>query len=422
MPKDLTDHPERIALANELHARPFPPIDAPSRVAHLAILCADGAQVRGHLCALLDRHGAQHPAPDARHWSGDLGRAFLKWERHTEFVTYTLIVPGLDDRPFTSDPFGTMEAGWLDAAPGTVLTSAHVRVERAEDIAAAEARATGALAAQFVPESLALSRVVDGAGVVMTDYRVHEGGHARIAVVMIAGVGRRRTGRIVQRMLEIETYKAAALLALPLAREVSGEVAALDTDLSALVGQMARREGREGAALDRLLAMSARVEEISAQSAFRFGAQGAYAALVDQRIAVLREERIGGRQTLAEFMMRRFEPAMRTCESAEGRLEALSSRLGRAANLLRTRVDVGLARQNTELLASMDKRAASQLRLQETVEGVSVVAISYYAVGLLAYVLGPVAGGIGIGKAVLLAVVTPLVALAVWWMLRRRQG
>jgi uncharacterized membrane-anchored protein len=42
-------------------------------------------------------------------------------------------------------------------------------------------------------------------------------------------------------------------------------------------------------------------------------------------------------------------------------------------------------RQNRQLLASMDRRARLQLRLQETVEGLSIAAITYYVVGLVGY-------------------------------------
>ena len=423
----IHDHPDRVALSNELHARPFPEVTAPARAAHIAIMADGGADRdpeadRAHLRALLDRYGAQHPAPDANHWSGRLGRAFLKWERHTEFMTYTLFADGLADQPYSGEIFALFPRDWLADAPGRLLTSALVRIGLVADMEAARAEVDGALKSHFAPESLSISRVVDDAATVLSDFRMQEDGHVRMAVLMAQGVGPRRTGRIVQRMLEIETYKSAALLALPPARKVASQVARLDADLSRLVGQMAARDGKDAETLDRLLTMSAEIERLGAETAFRFGARGAYDAIVNQRIDVLREQRVGGRQTLAEFMMRRFEPAMRTCESAETRLNALATRTERAANLLRTRVDVGLARQNADLLSSMDRRAGLQLRLQQTVEGLSVVAISYYAVGLAAYMLAPVAEVVGMGKPVLLALVTPAVIGLVWLFLRRMRA
>ena len=155
------------------------------------------------------------------------------------------------------------------------------------------------------------------------------------------------------------------------------------------------------------------------RSAFRFGATGAYEAIVHQRIEVLREERFLGRQTFSEFMLRRFDPAMRTVKSTESRLRSMTDRAFRAGELLRTKVEVGRSAQNQALLESMDRRAALQLRLQETVEGLSVVAISYYAVSLLGYLLAPVASEFGIEKPWVTAALVLPVVLGVALMPRR---
>ncbi len=53
--------------------------------------------------------------------------------------------------------------------------------------------------------------------------------------------------------------------------------------------------------------------------------------------------------------------------------------------MLRTGIQFELQHQNRDLLRSMDERASMQLRLQQTVEGLSVAAISYYVIGLISY-------------------------------------
>ncbi len=419
----LEDHPGRYALSNELHARPFPELSAPCRAVYLALKVPENAvdrdreADRDHLGALLDRYGAPHPAPGASHYSGTLGRSFLKWEMHTEFVTYTLFSGGSGDAAFAGELFRQFPQDWLAAAPGRVVSSCIVRVE-AGGTGEPEAVADE-LAAFFVAESFAVGLVLDGEAVVAADFRIDENGHSRFAVQVDPEIGRRRLGRIVQRLLEIETYKSMAMLALPQAREVSAAVARLDRELSGIVARMAAESGHEAQTLEQLLKMAAEIERLSAQSAFRFGAAEAYEAIVTQRIEVLREGRIGGRQTFGEFMTRRFDPAMRTCRSAEARLRDLSGRAERAANLLRTRVDVENQAQNSLVLRQMDRRAALQLRLQETVEGLSVVAISYYAVNLAAGLFGPVAERAGLAKPELLAILTLPVLLGVWWAVRR---
>ena len=122
---------------------------------------------------------------------------------------------------------------------------------------------------------------------------------------------------------------------------------------------------------------------------------------------------------LTEFMHRRYRPAMRTIGSAESRLTAMLERAERAGELLRTRVDVERSAQNQALLARMDRRAELQLQLQHTVEGLSVVAISYYVIGLLSYALAPVAARLAVDKAYLIAGLTPVAVIVVWLAMRR---
>jgi uncharacterized membrane-anchored protein len=420
----IRDYPDRYRLANELHARPFPEIEAPCRAVHLAIKDPDAPADRdrarefAHLVALLDRHGAPHPPPGANHYSGPIGRGVLKWEMHTEFVTYTVFADQVADQPFSGRLFELFPTDWLAAAPGALVTSAIVRVESVAPEALPD-RLEHDLYRWFVPESLAVARVLDGDAVIAADFRIDENGHTRMAVLARPGIGRRRLGRIVQRLLEIETYKAMSMLTLPQARMVAGAVARLDRALSDVVAEMAARGGREAETLDQLLKMAAEIEYLASTTAFRFGAAEAYAAIVDQRIRVLREERVGGRQLFGEFMMRRYDPAMRTCRSAKARLDELSARAERASDLLRTRVDVANQAQNVEVLRAMDQRAALQLRLQETVEGLSVVAISYYAVNLASGLLGPVGERLGWSKPAILAALTLPVVAVVWLMVRR---
>jgi uncharacterized membrane-anchored protein len=193
----------------------------------------------------------------------------------------------------------------------------------------------------------------------------------------------------------------------------------LDEKLTGLMASMTDREGNAEQTLEELLETSAELENLAAQSSYRFAATKAYEVLVNQRIEVLREARFEGRQSFTEFMMRRFDPAMRTVRSVQSRLQTMAERSARAGDLLRTRVDVERSAQNSALLASMDKRADLQLRLQRTVEGLSVVAISYYAVNLVLYAAAPMAASVGMSKTVLAAIATPTVIGCVWWMVRR---
>jgi uncharacterized membrane-anchored protein len=418
----IEDHPLRYASVNELHARPFPALEAPCHAVYVAIkepveaANRDRQKDRTHLLSLLDRHGSAHPQPDATHFSGPIGRHALKWESHTEFVTYSAFGKGLSDRPFDPKEAEIFPQDWLAAAPGKRLTSLLIRVEFMPDN---EEEMLEKLEDWFVPESLAAARVVDGSAVVAGDFRIDPAGHMRFAVFVRPDTGARRIGRIVQRLCEIETYRSMSMLGLMQARKLSARLNAIDPKLSAVVSGLDGMERSPEEALHDLLGISAELESLAVRFSFRFGATGAYEAIANQRIAALREVRLSGRQTFSEFMMRRYDPAMRTVNSTETRLRSMVERSRRAGELLRTRVDVERSAQNQRLLESMDQRADMQLRLQKTVEGFSVVAITYYAVNLVAYMGYPLAEELGLSKGMTTAIVTPLIALGVWAMVRR---
>ena len=418
----ISDHPLRYALANELHARPFPVVEVPSYAILLAVkqpvdaVGRDRRKDRAHLLDLLDRNGCAHPAPDATHHFTDLGRGALKWESHTEFVTYTAFQPGRTDRPFDPAVFDVFPADWLAKAPGTRITSVLVRIEEMPED---RGEIRDLLNDWFVAESLACSEVVDGSAIVASDFRIDSAGHMRFAVFVKPGTGQRRVGRIVQRLLEVETYKSMSMLGLARVRLLSSRMTELDTRLSTLVADLGAESQDSEDTLKGLLSISAELETMVVRSSFRFGATGAYEAIVHQRIEVLREERLDGRQTFHEFMMRRYDPAMRTVKAAERRLEALADRAMRAGTLLSTRVDVERSAQNQKLLESMDSRAGLQLRLQRTVEGLSVVAISYYGVGLANNIAVPIAEPFGLSSGLVTALLTPAVVLVVWLIVRR---
>lgn len=238
------DHPLRVQLAAELHTRPFPAVAAPGWAAFLALKpprddARDRDAERAHLVVLLDLFAARHPEPGATHWYGALGRFRLKWESHTEFVTYTLL--GEDASPFDPGLFGLFPADWLAAAPGVRLTSALFRIEEAEGDGSIGERAD----LWFVPESLALSRTLEDEIVAAADFRFDAAGHMRFAVWARPGVSPRRVGRVVQRLCEVETHKAMAMLGFVHARELGPLMGEVDAQLTTLVAGMAGTERAE---------------------------------------------------------------------------------------------------------------------------------------------------------------------------------
>jgi uncharacterized membrane-anchored protein len=417
-PPQLQNHPLRHVLNNELHARPFVALGAPERVSYLALHSGEQGAASDHLALarLCERYGVTPPQAGVNHLTQDFGPFRLKWERHTEFVSYAFISHGAFEEPFRGTVIEAVARDWLDRLPGAVIVAAHLALLPRE----APPPTPDDLARHFMGETVIGSRVAGGAAAVFTDYRIHADGFSRLLVHDLK-LGEHQGGRLVQRLLEIEAYRMMALLAFPLARDATPEIARGEADLAEVTARLAASDGpaEERALLDRLVQLAGSLERLRAATSFRFRAARAYHALVEGRLQELREERLPAVQTMSEFLDRRLLPAMRTCKATDDRLESLSQRVARASELLRTRVDITIAEQNRNLLLSMDRRARLQLLLHEMVEGLSVVAITYYGLGLLGYVVhGLTPLRLGLPDEVFIAAAVPVVFGAVWLALR----
>jgi uncharacterized membrane-anchored protein len=414
-----TDHPERYGLAEEVHARPPEPIEGPARLTYLAVLVDADARSReaAHLRTLCERHGVTPPPPGATQFSARFGAVRLKWERHGEFSAYTAIAGDPVTPAFAQGAADLLPAGWLAEVPGITVMCGQALLLAAGDVPPTEAELAGYFGSQVVVGA----QIADGAGYAFTDFKLREDGATRF-LILDRGFTARQAGRNAQRLFEIEAYRMLALLALPIARRQSPRIVEIEKSLALLTDGISRELGvADETLLTELTRLAAEVESGLAASQFRFGACRAYADLVRTRIADLREQRLPGIQTIGEFMSRRFEPAVATCATVSQRLHDLSERVAQASNLLSTRVDIARERQNQALLASMDRRAKLQLRLQQTVEGLSVAAIVYYAAGLVGYVAkGVKAAGLKpLDPELVTGIAVPILLAAAILMLRR---
>ena len=405
------DHPERFALAEEAHARPPEPLETPTRATYLALLIEpeDRERERAHLAALCERYGVPPAPAGATHYSVALGDLRVKWERHGEFSGYTFFAAGRSPKPFSEPAALQLPPEWLAKLPGRTIAAAHAKLVPE----GSELPDAAFLAAHFDGNVVVGGEIGDGAGLAYTDFKIHADGFARFLVID-RGFTPRQAGRTLQRMFEIEAYRMLALLALPIARRQSPRIVAIERSLASLTDGIARGEGDDETLLHELTRLAAEVESGLVASQFRFGACRAYFELVTTRVGELRERRLPGIQTIDEFMARRFTPAVATCNTVSQRLHDLSERVAQASGLLSTRVDIARERQNQALLGSMDRRAKLQLRLQQTVEGLSVAAIVYYVAGVVGYIAKALkAGGLHVEPDLIVGVVIPIVAVLV---------
>lgn len=414
-------HPLRSHLYEELHSRPFQVIPSPARVTHIAVLCSEAEKQaqHEHLKQLHGLFGCPVDEQDQNCYEYDCGSFRLRREKHTEFTTYTFINLDIPEgtAPFDVTGLTPLPQGWIESLPGEVVAAFHVSIK--------DARQAPEPALPDVKEAFEEMRLVgsspqNGDARVWASFQLHSDGFGRLMVVN-KQMSDSQLGRLTQRLMEIETYRLMALLALPLARSVSPELGRMDDRLARLTQQLADEgEVNEPALLSELIDMAANIESWRARLTFRFSATKAYHALVLTRLEELREDEVSGHLTITEFMTRRLTPAVRTCQASGERLEDLSRRVDRVSDMMRTRVELGINQQNQQLLSSMDRRSRIQLMMQHTVEGLSVVAISYYLTGLLKYVFEAVYdAGLPIDKSLATGVAVPVVALSVWLATRR---
>jgi uncharacterized membrane-anchored protein len=418
------DDSERALLHNEVHARPSARIRIPAFILLVGVF-NDGIS-REQECEHLRQ---LQPDLSLQDMQGNFVRLrmngyTLKWERHTEFTRYSLVqsLPenaalGFQEPELLSHL--KLPKGWLAAIPGKTFSAIKL-VMLNEDLT--DPQLALDQARKWIGDAPVIaSRMGNPAhSLVATDFKLRESGFERILVLAPHGTSQSRAGRISQRLLELETYRLMALRGLSVAKVVSSHLGQAEKELSDIIDYLAHKDCDDQALLTRLIELAAAVERMTAGHAYRFAATAAYDKLVSQRIAELRESPISGTQTIGEFMKRRLSPAMATVAATSQRLTLLSERINRASSLLRTRVDIATEEQNRMLLEKLTKGQELQLRLQSTVEGLSIAAISYYVVSLLLYAAKAAkAAGLAIQPEVVAGSLIPIVLWLVWSATRR---
>lgn len=443
-PRDLPpDDAERCALHRELHARPTARIRLPALIIDVAVL--HHGVTREDACAHL-RQLPGHADLTAQQLKDNFLRLrcdgfSVRWERHSEFSRTTIVQPLPEQAQLDATMPDLMAhlalpSGWLQRMPGRTLSAVQLVMLHAplDDAPALMARAMRWLGARSVVASLMGSNALSagdadtaggkpaqgyrhplGHSWVLTQFELQDDGFERMLVIAPESTSVTRAGRIASRLLELETYRMMALRGLPVAKALTPMLTESENALAQITARLENKSASDQELLDTLVSLAARVERAIAENVYRFSATQAYYALVGQRIAELREKAIPGTQMIGEFMQRRLSPAMATVAATSQRLSSLSERVARTSDLLRTRVDIATEVQNQQLLAQLTRGQALQLRLQSTVEGLSIAAISYYVISLLLYGGKALkALGLPINPEMAAGALVPLVLWGVW--------
>lgn len=411
---DFSRHYRHAAALGEIHSRPFPQFATNRVILHYAFMSEGGSAVANAVLGDLCRtSGKPAPEKNARYHHVAWGKGGLRWENHSEFSAFTFDGPA--PRSFqgmvNNHPFGS---GFN--APGSLISATRIEVRPATP-------ANRKLLERFDTDSLTVTRLEDGKSLLATDLRQDENGMT-VFLLLEEKMSPSRIGSIAKTVIELDTYRTLAMLGLPLARTLSGKLSGMEVELSRLSGEMKTADKSENEELlDRINTIAAELETDAAASLFRFGASQAYGNIVNERLASLGEETVPGHISIATYLGRSLPPALRTCASVEQRQANLSRKLARIANLLRTRVEIEIESQNRNLLKSMNRRTQMQLRLQKTVEGLSVAAVSYYVVGLFYYVAQALSVWLpfGITPKVAAGMFVPVAIIGIWLLVRKIQ-
>jgi uncharacterized membrane-anchored protein len=423
------DDSQRMALHNEIHTRPSATFKLPSLIVYVAVLNA-GLSMSDECKHLQLLPG--HQDLDIEKMKGNFLQLQCQgykviWERHTEFTRYTIVqalpshagwgsqLPELSSHVATGNE-------WMSRIPGKTITAIHLAMLNEgmdDDDAFFKAK-------QWLGEGTVIGskmgRTADNHSHshLMTNLRIGSDGFERMLVLASPQTSENRSGRIAQRLLELETYRIMSLLSLPVAKKLSAKLAQTEIQLVEITKRLEKKIDSDEVLLNDLAGLSAEVESITAENSYRFSAARAYDGIVRERISEMREQPLSGIQTVGEFMQRRLAPAMATVNATSERLAALAQRLSRASALLRTRVDIATEAHNQELLEKLTKGQALQLRLQSTVEGLSIAAISYYVVSLILYLGKAMEGaGVNINPEMLAGFSTPVVLFVSWKLIQR---
>lgn len=412
-------HELKDKLIDELHNRPFPQIQIPAQVSHLVVLHpGDRENELKHIIQLASIYKMSKPDMSSTCYYESSDKFDFRWERHSEFSTYTFISSNKVEASKHTNEIMNLDTDWVSAISGEVISANHIDLRSPKNAPKSDEELNN----YFDNETLIGSHIYDGNATVWTSVKSDSDGFNRV-ILIDEGIDPNQAGRGVRNLLELATYRAMTLLAWPIARGLLSDISELEKSLNATGERLKKLETLEDEQklMAELISEASKVEKLISDNSFRFSAMQAYFKITESRLDMLREQKIPTIRTLKEFHDRRFIPAYDTCMSVVKRKENLSNRVSRTSELLHSRLQISLEAQNQKLLASMDSRSKVQLRLQQTVEGLSVVAITYYMMGLIRFMVEPLPLEelFGIQDAWVVGSLTPVILFGVYAIVRR---
>lgn len=407
----VRDHELRRRAVGEMHLRRWPVLSVPCHIVQWVLAIADEERA-DELAAIQARCDMRDAVGNPAHREGRINAAVtFTWERQSEGSSLTLFASPCNEAGFVdaqADPLIAQAITWAQTLPGQIIRSTRVWIGRTDaDIARV-------LAHQSLNRDELVSSTLGGNIRIWSDFRVMDDGFGRL-LVAANGADPRDLTRQMQRMQELGNYRNKALLGLPVARECWPKLDAAEARLRDLTNRIADSDARDDSLLAELSGLALDLASVSTAISFRMDATRAYGQIVEERLDQLDARPVEGFASLVDFTQRRFRPAMNTCFATSERVDRLGARAEQLTSLLRARIDTRIENQNADMLRSMEQSITMQARLQQLVEGLSAVALSYYALGLLKYALYAVPDGVlGISDELVIGLLVVPMVLGVW--------
>lgn len=422
----MQEHSLRRTLSDELHARAFHNFPGAGRFIRFVFLVGnDDSKVVAYINQFLAAKGVDRLRDDEKFCRHEMNGFALRIERHTEFLSISFVESGLKSTtglaPHAFDEVGLkhMPFLWARNAPASLFHAIWV------EVGAKPPRGLSQVSMLEILQSRAVAsnNFSDLAAQVHFAFDIDQAGFSRV-VIFNREIEANRMGRVVQRVVEIETYRLLALLGLATVKGFSARLGAIEELVSNLTNDLAEQiklpDGQVQALLSILSAQAADIEDIHSKTSYRLAATTAYLNILNARLERMAMTRLSGFQGVRGFLDRRMAPAMQSCSAFSERLASLSRRISRAGELLRTQIELIIQRQNRNLLQSMNDRAKQQLRLQQTVERLSIAAVTYYGVGLVGYLANSLPiDEWGLSLSYIKAGAVPIIAFLVWLAIRQ---
>lgn len=413
----IDKHEQYFNCYHELHTRPFPVIKGKVKISNMSFHHSKSDLTEqnihneiAHITELCTSYGLKGPNKNSRHFYQKFSTFELRWERHSEFSSYSFLVKPKHEIFFSKPAINSIPTEWVNSISGKLISALHLE---AQHYPKTETTIRN-IKPFFEQHRLIGSTLRNKQASIWSAMRLHQDNFNRI-LLLSENINQCQNGRIIRTLLELESYRNMVLLAYPLAQDISAKVNDIEIQLANLLEKSDNENHTEKVQLSALSTMAATLAKLIATSRYRFDAAIAYYQIVQSRFDELQEEKIEGLQTFNAFIERRLSPALRTIEAAKYRLDDIAKRIDRASDFLRTKINLVIEEQNQALLTSMNKRAQIQLNLQQTVEGLSVIVVTYYLLALTQYILNAVTiFGIVINVPIIIAILLPVYLILIW--------